>query len=487
MKSVMHQNHIVTHAGAFVESGSLPQRHAKRNVPYEWEDTPILARQRQRESNARSYPRRLPLSLRRAKGIYVEDTEGRVFIDCLAAAGTLALGHNHPVVTEAVRRALDGELPFQTLDLMTPVKDELISQLFSMLPERFAQNARIQFCGPTGTDAVEAALKLVRTATGRKGLFAFHGAYHGMSQGALALMGNLGPKQPLDGVLGLAHFMPYPYAYRCPLGLGGAAGEAAGLAFIENALTDPESGVLPPAGIILEPVQGEAGVIPAPIGWLQKLRELATRAKVPLILDEVQSGMGRTGRYFDFEHAGIVPDVLVLSKAIGGGLPLSVVVYQKELDVWQPGAHAGTFRGNQLAMATGLATLRFIQRERLDVHAAEMGERFQQHLLAIQRECPIVGDVRGRGLMLGLEIVTPDAPSPIAGACPPDREAAVAIQQSCLRRGLIVELGGRMGATVRLLPPLVISPDEVDVVADILRAAVVDASRRARAARADVS
>jgi diaminobutyrate-2-oxoglutarate transaminase len=472
------QEMLAAHVSAkLADAGSLKQRFSARKGHYEWHESPVLARQRQRESNARSYPRRLPLVLRRGKGIYVEDADGRVFIDCLAAAGTLALGHNHPVVTEAVRRALDLELPFQTLDIMTPVKDEFISQLFSLLPERFARHARIQFCGPTGTDAVEAALKLVRTATGRKGVFAFHGAYHGMSQGALSLMGNLGPKQPLDGVLAHAQFMPYPYSFRCPFGLGGVAGEAVGLAFIENALKDPESGMLPPAGLILEPVQGEAGVIPAPTSWLMRLREIATSAKVPMVLDEVQTGLGRTGRYFDFMHADIVPDVLVLSKAIGGGLPLSVVVYHESLDVWQPGAHAGTFRGNQLAMATGLATMRHIEGERLDRHAAEMGDRLRSHLDAISRECALVGDVRGRGLMLGMEVVAPHA-AMTASPAPASRESALFIQQECLRRGLIVELGGRAGATVRLLPPLIIGPDEVDTVAEILRAATLEAARR---------
>ncbi|MGC4088036.1 MAG: diaminobutyrate--2-oxoglutarate transaminase [Polyangiaceae bacterium] len=459
-----------------LENAGLRQKYSARRVPYEWQESQILTRQRQRESNARSYPRRIPLALRRGKGIYVEDVEGRVFIDCLAAAGTLALGHNHPVVTEALRRALDCEVPLQTLDIMTPAKDELVSQLFAMLPREFARHARIQFCGPTGTDAVEAALKLVRTATGRKGLFAFQGAYHGMSQGSLALMGNLGPKTPLDGVLELPQFMPFPYEYRCPFGLGGAAGEAAGLSFIESALSDPEGGAPLPAGIILEPVQGEAGVIPASTSWLVKLRELATRAQVPLILDEVQTGLGRTGRYFAFERAGIVPDVLILSKAIGGGLPLSVVVYHESLDVWQPGAHAGTFRGNQLAMAAGLATLRYIEGERLDRHAEAMGQRFREHLAEVQRQCAIVGDVRGAGLMLGIELVAPEAGA--SGRPPrPNREAALAVQHGCLRRGLIVELGGRMGATVRLLPPLIIGPDEVDVVAGILRAVIADVAR----------
>jgi len=220
-------------------------------------------------------------------------------------------------------------------------------------------------------------------------------------------------------------------------------------------------------------------VIPAPRAWLRKLREIATRAQVPLILDEVQTGFGRTGRFFDFEHADIVPDVLVLSKAVGGGLPLSVVVYHESLDVWQAGAHAGTFRGNQLAMAAGLATMRYIQRERLDLHAEAMGRRLCGHLEELQKECALVGDVRGRGLMIGLEIVAPGTASTLAGEAPPDRDAALAIQQGCLRRGLIVELGGRMGATVRLLPPLVISPDEVDTVAEIVRAATLEAMRRA--------
>src|SRR5688572_29887421 len=157
----------------------------------------LLARQAQQESNARSYPRRLPLALRRARGIHVEDVEGRVFIDCLAWAGTLALGHNHPVVVQAMRGVLDDELPLLTLDLTTPVKDRFVQDLLSVLPPAFAAKAKIQFCGPTGADAVEAALKLVRTATGRRNVLAFRGAYHGMSQGALALMGSHGPKQAL--------------------------------------------------------------------------------------------------------------------------------------------------------------------------------------------------------------------------------------------------------------------------------------------------
>ncbi|MET0342256.1 MAG: diaminobutyrate--2-oxoglutarate transaminase [Polyangiales bacterium] len=443
-----------------------------RAARYDLKESPILLRQQTLESNARSYPRRLPIALARAQGVYVEDTEGRVFLDCLSAAGTLVLGHNHPEVVAAIERSLQSGLPMQTLDLTTPVKDEFIAALFDALPRSFAAHARIQFCGPTGTDAVEAALKLVRTATGRKTMLAFHGAYHGMSQGALGLMGNLGPKIPHDGVLGNVQFLPFPYAYRCPFGLGGAAGESASLAYIENVLSDPESGVVPPAGIIVEPVQGEGGVIPASARWLEGLRRIATAAKVPLIFDEVQTGFGRTGKLFAFEHADVMPDVLVLSKALGGGLPMSVMVYHEDLDRWQPGAHAGTFRGNQLAMVAGLATLEIIRRERLDLAARALGERMHGGLLALKREFACVGDVRGVGLMLGVELVDARAGKDRQGHPLASREVARAVQAACLRRGLILEVGGRYGATLRMLPPLIITESELDVVLDTIRLAL---------------
>jgi diaminobutyrate-2-oxoglutarate transaminase len=450
----------------------LKERHAAQSGLYTFTETPLLARQKERESNARSYPRRIPIALKRAKGIYVEDTEGRVYIDCLAVAGTLALGHNHRVVVEAIEHALRSELPMQTLDLSTEVKDEFVSELFSLLPPSFARSAKIQFCGPTGTDAVEAALKLVKTATGRGNMLAFHGAYHGMSHGALGLMGNLGPKRAYSGQFSSVQFLPYAHDYRCPFGLGGDAGERAGLAYIRNVLEDPESGVLPPAGMIVEPIQGEGGVIPAPARWLASLRELCTASKVPLIIDEIQTGLGRTGKHFAFEHANITPDVLVLSKAIGGGLPLSVVVYHESLDTWQPGAHAGTFRGNQLAMAAGTATLRFVRNEGLAEHAAAMGERLAGHLGELQRRFPFLGDIRGRGLMLGVEIVDPSGKPDAQGHPPTNRELAFALQLACLRRGLILELGGRYGSTLRFLPPLIISAQEIDKVAAIVAEAL---------------
>ncbi|WP_287815497.1 diaminobutyrate--2-oxoglutarate transaminase family protein, partial [Pseudomonas sp.] len=321
---------------------------------YQFEDNPILARQKLQESNARSYPRRIPLALKRGRGIHVEDVEGRTFIDCLAGAGTLALGHNHPVVIDAIRQVLDDELPLHTLDLSTPVKDRFVQDLFAVLPPAFAKQAKIQFTGPTGTDAVEAALKLVRIATGRSTVIAFQGGYHGMSQGALSLMGNLKAKTPLGALLSQGvQFMPFPYDYRCPFGLGGQQGVDVNLRYLDNLLNDPESGVQPPAAVIVEVVQGEGGVIPAADAWLRGVREITARAGVAMIVDEIQTGFGRTGKLFAFEHASIVPDVVVLSKAIGGSLPLSVMVYRDWLDTWQPGAHAGTFRGNCVEFGPG--------------------------------------------------------------------------------------------------------------------------------------
>ena len=435
----------------------------------------FLGRQAATESNARSYPRKLPIALARGKGLYLQDVDGHVYYDCLSGAGALALGHNHSVVQDAIRAQLDADLPPLTLDLTTPVKDAFVREILSLFPEEFARHARVQFCGPSGADAVEAAIKLVKHATGRRGMMAFHGGYHGMTHGALSLMGNLGAKSAVPGLMGEVNFLPYPYLYRQPLGLETDPHGRSCSAYIETVLTDDESGIPKPAGIIIEAVQGEGGKIPAPIEFLRELRRITREQDVPLILDEIQTGLGRTGRMFAFEHAGIVPDVVVLSKAIGGSQPLAVVVYHERLDVWGPGAHAGTFRGNQLAMVAGLATIRYIKENDLVNHAARMGELFKAKLSEMQGRLRSIGDVRGLGLMLGLEIVNPDSRRCRAGQ--PERFGALAkrIQAECFRRGLIVELGGRQGSVVRLLPPLIITTEQVLHVVQILHGAIAAA------------
>ncbi|MGW2086819.1 diaminobutyrate--2-oxoglutarate transaminase family protein [Streptomyces sp. NPDC001880] len=430
----------------------------------------ILRRQSLRESAARTYARSLPIVPVRARGLTIEGADGRRYLDCLSGAGTLALGHNHPVVLEAIKKVIDSGAPLHVLDLATPVKDAFTTELFATLPPRFADNARIQFCGPAGTDAVEAAFKLVRGATGRSGLLAFTGAYHGMTAGALAASGGAEDVRVTR--------LPFPRDYRCPFGIGGERGAELAARWTENLLDDPKAGTPAPAGMILEPVQGEGGVNPAPDGWMRRMREITEARSVPLIADEVQTGVGRTGAFWAVEHSGIVPDVMVLSKAIGGSLPLAVIVYRSELDTWQPGAHAGTFRGNQLAMAAGTATLAFVRENRLAERAATLGARMLARLQALATDHPAIGDVRGRGLMIGIELVDPEATAPGDGPEPPPAPAlAAAVQQECLRRGLIVELGGRHSTVVRLLPPLTLTDEQATAVVDRLADALAAAER----------
>ena len=444
----------------------------------------LLESQAARESNARSYPRRLPLAIRRAEGIHVTDMDGKTYYDCLAGAGTLALGHNHPAVTDAIRSALDQKLPLHTLDITTPLKEAFVDELFASLPPAFAQEARVHFCAPTGADGIEAAVKLAKIATGRSGVLSFHGGYHGSTHATMSLSGTLHQKGDIPGLMPEVQFLPYPYAYRCPFGVGGDRCHELSAHYIRNLLGDPESGVRPPAALVLEVVQGEGGAIPAPVEWLREIRRITEEHGILLVVDEVQTGFGRTGKLFAFEHAGIVPDILVLSKAIGGGLPLSVLVYRERFDRWKPGAHIGTFRGNQLAMAAGLASLQTIRREDLPAQAAQRGRQLMARLEALQRAWPALGDVRGRGLMIGVEIVDGQGATDALGRPRADPALASAIQAQCFQKGLILELGGRHGAVVRFLPPLIVTAAQVDAIADIFAAALRDASAAPAAIRA---
>lgn len=417
----------------------------------------------QRESNARTYSRNIPKVLSHGKLAQVTDSEGRQYLDCLCCAGALALGHNHPFVQQRVIEFLQSGQLQQALDLTTPAKLAFIEKLFECLPEAFGQQAKIQFCGPTGADGIEAALKLFKTATGRRSVVVFQGAYHGMTHGTLGMMGNVAPRQAISGVPGEIQFLPYPYTFRSPFGAQASAldTERLSLAMLETALSDPESGLCQPAMVLVEAVQGEGGCIPASAHWLKGVREITARHGVPLVIDEVQSGIGRTGDMFAFEHAGIVPDAVVLSKAVGGGYPLSLLLYRAEYDQWKPGAHAGTFRGNQIALISGAATLAYIQQENILDHVRRVGAQLKEGLLALQTRYPCIGDVRGRGLMLGVELVDPDAEPDALGHPRGATRMAASVKKSCLDAGLIIESGGRNNAVLRFLPPLIITADEV--------------------------
>ncbi|TQJ90476.1 aminotransferase class III-fold pyridoxal phosphate-dependent enzyme [Streptomyces sp. SLBN-31] len=370
----------------------------------------VLRRPPTREPAARTYARSLPIVPVRARGLTIEGADGRRYLDCLSGAGALALGHNHPVVLEAIRRVLDSGAPLHAPDLETPVRDAFVAELLRTLPPDFAGHARVRFCGPGETDAMETALRLVRAATGRTAVLSLNGSDEGF------------------------------------------CGEDM-------------------AGVIFQAVEGEGGVVPVPDAWTRRVRRLTAARSVPLIADETQTGVGRTGAFWAVEHSGITPDVMVLSKAVGGSLPLSVVVHRADLGTGEP----GTFHGNQLALAAGTATLSHVRENALALRAATLGSSMLGRLRDLARDFACVADVRGRGLMIGVEFVDPEAEG--AG-----QQLAAAVRRECLRRGLIVDLGGRRQSVVRLLPPLTISDEQAAAVLDRLRDAVEAVTRARRRA-----
>jgi diaminobutyrate-2-oxoglutarate transaminase len=407
----------------------------------------MLAEQEELESSARSYPRSVPIAIEAGRGATMRDADGNTFIDFFGGAGVLNVGHNHPDVLKAA--AEQQEKLVHALDFPTTPKLRLMRRLKGLLPGRLRENARFHFGGPTGSDAIEASLKLTRAHTGREAVIAFQGSYHGMTAEALSVTSDVGFGGPTTTPV---HFMPYPYCYRCPLGLKPDSCEMACAHLLDTSLEDPHSGIPTPAAVLVEPIQGEGGTIVPPDGYLTELRRITRKHDVPLICDEIQTGFARTGTMFAVEHDGITPDVMTFSKALGGiGYPISCIAYDSELDTWKQGAHIGTFRGHQIAMAAGLAAIEFMQEVDLPAHAARLGELTLELLREAQSTLPSVGEVRGRGLMIGIELVRDrDTKQPWP-------EMAAQIRSECFHRGVIIEVGGHYGNVARFLPPLVIS------------------------------
>ena len=427
----------------------------------------FIGRQNDTESSARSYPRKFPFALSKAKGSWVEDVEGNRYLDFLCGAGTLALGHNDDEVNKAMIELISSGAPLHTLDLTTPVKDRFVETVISILPEEMRGNVKIQFCSPSGTDATDAAIKLCKTATGRGSVIAFSGGYHGMGHGALSLTGNLNAKMKVQNLMPGVQFMPYPNSYRCPFGLGGEAGTDAACAYFERMLKDPESGVTPPAAVIIEPIQGEGGVIPAPRKFMQTIRRVTKELGIPMIVDEIQCGIGRSGQMFAFEESGIIPDVILMSKAIGGSQPMSIVVYNKDLDKLTAGAHAGTFRGNQLAMAAGTVVLRRVSDPAFLASVREKGVYITEALNQLKKEVSIIGDIRGRGLMIGIEFIDPDGKKDIMGHPEASGSIAAEVQKRCFEHKLVMEKGGRNGSVMRCLCALNVSKEDINTMLGI--------------------
>jgi diaminobutyrate-2-oxoglutarate transaminase len=435
----------------------------------------LLARQERRESNARVYGRHFPVAVQEARGSFLRDVDGNVFIDFLTGAGVLSLGHCHPelVAVAAAQLARFGH----GLDLPSPAKDAFVEAQLSMLPGRMAGRTKVHFCGPTGANAVDAAIKLCKIATGRSDVIAFQGGFHGTTHLGMAVTGNVGTKATVgNGVPGV-HFFPFSQCDDCPLGLSRSSCATNCVEYLERSLRDPNGGVPRPAAVLLELVQGEGGVVPAELEFVQRVRAVTAELDVPLVVDEVQTGCGRTGTWFAFEQYGIEPDVIVASKALSGiGQPIAVIMYDERLDVWPPGAHTGTFRGNQVAFAAGARAVEIVRRDGVLGNVAARGAQIAERL-AVLRDRPGVRGVRGRGLMWGIELADPST-GVRSG------ELAALVQARALRHGLIVELGGRDDCVVRMLPPLNVPAHVVDQACSILVEAVehcLAASTRARA------
>lgn len=426
-------------------------------------DSELIASSAVWESSGRSYVRSIPAVFDRADGPYLFDTEGRRYLDFLTGAGVLLLGHNHPAVRAAV--AADTSPIVNALDLLTTAKIAFADRLLSVLPAGMGATHKLHFCGPTGSDAIEAALKLAALATGRRGVIAFAGGYHGMTQGALSVTSSRRLRRA--GLLSPGHvtFCPYPYPLRFPEPY--RTPEAASdycLAHLRMLLEDDHSGVDLPGMILLEAVQGEGGTIVAPVSFLRGVAELCERHGILLAVDEIQAGLGRTGRWFAFEHAELTPDIIAISKGIGGGYPMSVLAFHRRLDVMQAGDHIGTFRGQQIAFTGGRALLETILEHQLVGNAARMGELMRQGLERLADSHPAVAEVRGIGLYLATEMRAQGGAT--AGA------VASRLRDALFAHGVVVEVGGREGSVVRMLPPLTTGPAEAALFLDAFATAL---------------
>lgn len=415
------------------------------------------------EGSAVSYSRGMPMAIARAKGAAVEDVDGNIYIDFFAGAGVMNVGHANPEVLQAAKNQMDHLT--HSLDIPNASRKALVEALFSILPKELS---RVFFGGPTGSDAVETAVKLARYNTKRYPVIAFEGAYHGMTSGALSLCSGAPFKEDFLPLVPEVHFAPYPYQYRCPIGKDPGACSQACAQYLEHMIEDPHSGVSKPAAVIVEAIQGEGGSIVPDEDFLPKVREICDKHDVLLIVDEIQAGFCRTGKMFSFNHFNVVPDIITMSKALGGiGFPIAGIAYKEKLDTWSPGKHIGTFRGNVVAYAAGAAAINFMLKNNLASHALNLGNFMLSLLKKLENSSEIIGEVRGKGLMLGVEFVKDkETKEPVP-------EYAAKMRTLCHQRGLLIEIGGHYFNVARFLPPLIITEEVakkgVEIFADSLQ------------------
>ncbi len=353
-----------------------------------------------------SYVRFYPLVVERGEGSLLFDVDGNVYIDLNSGLGVMNVGHSHPEVVEAIKRQAEKLLHYSNTDFYYEESVKFAEKLVSISPGTFGKRV---FFSNSGTESVEAAIKLARWKTKRQYIIGFIGAFHGRTYGSLSITSSKPVQRagfsPL--VPGIVH-VPYPYAYRCPFGAPPDDPEECAnrtIAFIEDWVLNK---YVPPeevAAFIFEPIQGEGGYIVPPDNFIPQLRKLADEHGILLIDDEVQAGMGRTGKWWAIQHFGVDPDILTSAKALGGGLPIGATIAREDVMTWPGGSHASTFGGNPVSCASGLATINVIEREKLVERAAVLGEKVMKLLNEWKEKYEIVGDVRGKGLMIGIEIV----------------------------------------------------------------------------------
>jgi 4-aminobutyrate aminotransferase len=412
-----------------------------------------------------SYTRPYPFVIARGEGAIAEDVDGNRFLDFNAGIAVSATGHSHPRVVEAIRRQAEQFLHMSGTDFYYESMVALAERLDAITP---GDQPHRTYFGNSGTEAVEAAMKLARYHTGRDHFIAFFGCFHGRTLGALSLTSSksiqrkgFGPLVP--GV----HHLPYPNTYRCPPGLTPEDHAVECARAIEEQVTRHLVAAEDIAAIFFEPVQGEGGYLIPPKAFFDELQEIAHRHGILLVADEVQSGIGRTGRMWASEHYGLEPDIICSAKGLASGLPLSATIARAEIMNWKPGSHASTFGGNPVAIAAAMATLDLVEQE-LMANAAGVGAYLMERLQRWPNCFPIVGDVRGLGLMIGIEIVRNRATKERA---PDLRDKAVTM---AFERGLLVLGCGQN--TIRLCPPLVITREQADFAVEVLEECLVELS-----------
>ena len=403
------------------------------------------------ESNVRSYCRSFPTVFTKAKGAVMTDESGKDYIDFFAGAGALNYGHNPDKMNARIIAYLQSDGILHSMDMYTAPKREFLEYFQEKILAPRGLVYKIQFAGPTGTNAVEAAIKLARMVKGRQNIFAFMGAFHGMTLGSLALTTDLCSRAGAGQALQNVTHIPAPDMFP----------EFDTIAYIERLLTDDHSGVEKPAAIILETVQADGGINVFPVEWLKQLRALCDRHDILLIADDIQVGCGRTGTFFSFERAGIVPDMVTISKSIGGcGMPMALVLMKPELDIWEAGQHTGTFRGNQLSLIAGKAGLETYIECDLETEVQKKGKLVADFLEARIATLDSRIQYRGIGLIWGVDFsaFTEDMTKPLIAAC--------------FKNGLIVERVGRDNKVLKLMPPLVISDELLIKGLEILEASI---------------